>query len=221
MSMGGLKWPERRTPVCRYMRKPLIIGVIAVIVLVVAVFTSSQFGEAADHRSFPTHADQVKEVGSGVVRLGFGKIRPFVWSAYVERGRPGGPPCFAVSVVGPIHEFTGEGAGGPELGETRCKSSRSQPSQVLAVPIKGGDTWQPFDIGVAAYNTRVTKVSLVVSGEGRKELKTRRLRRNFDIDGVASLRYVVFAVEGCVSKVFGLEKGRVVARDSRLGCGSG
>jgi hypothetical protein len=191
---------------------------VSAVALVAAACASSHPGQGASHRLFPTHADEAKKVGPGVVRLGFGKIKPFAWSVYAERGRPGGPACFAVRVVGPLHEFPGDGAGGPEASETKCGLDVSRHSQVVTVPTKGGESWRPFDIGVAAYNLPVTRVRLGFSGRGWEEIGTRRQRRDLGVAGLDSLRYAVFAVEGCVSEVQGLAGSRVVANVSQSGC---
>lgn len=203
------------------MKKALVVGLVGIVALVMAVCASSQSRKAVDQRRFPTHAGKVEKVAKGVVKVGYGKIRPFIWSVYIENGKPGGPPCFDVNVAGPLHEFPGGEVGGPGLGETKCGLGNGRSSQVVTVPIKEGESWQAFDIGFAAYKTPVNRVRLVVSGDGQEEFGTRRLPRDFGIRGLGSLRYAVFAVAGCVGKVQGLEKSHVVATASDWECHPG
>jgi hypothetical protein len=78
--------------------------------------------------------------------------------------------------------------------------------------------WPSFDIGIAAYSAPVTQVRLDFSGGGQEELPARRLRGGFHVSGIAGLRYAVFAVEGCASKISGLENGEVVASSDDWEC---
>ncbi|GEM_PF-4851035 len=200
------------------MKKALVVGLVSIVALVGAACAFSNSGQAAGHRPFPTHPSEV-EKPSGVVLLGSGRIKQFIWYVAVERGG-GGPPCFDVSVAGPVHKFPGVGLGGEQFGETQCGLGPSQHARVLTVPVPANADWQPFDIGIAAYDTPVAHVRLDFSGGGREELRTRRMRSGFDISGIAGLRYAVFAVEGCASKISGLEKGRVVASAGDWECGT-
>jgi hypothetical protein len=200
------------------MKKALVIGCISVLALLAAAYASSDSGQATGHGTFPTHAGEVKEVGHGLVRVGSGKIKPFIWSVYVERGRSGGPPCFAVSVVGPLHEFPDHKFGGPELGETQCGLKAAQQARVVTAPVKDGGSWSAFDIGIAAYEKPVTQVQVMRVDGSSEQIRTRHLGRDLGVPGLGSLHYAVFAVEGCVSKVSGLEKGHVVATASDWEC---
>jgi hypothetical protein len=190
------------------MKKALVVGFIGVIALVAAAYAFSNSGQAG-HQRFPTHAGKVEKLEDGVVMLGFGGIRSFKWHVYVEQGRHGGPPCFEVGVVGPLHRFPDGKLGGPSYSETKCGLS-ARHGQVVTEPMREGESSPPFDIGIAAYKTPVSRVRLAVSG-GEEAFGTRRLPRDFGLSRVGSLRYAVFAVEGCARKIFGLEKGRVVA----------
>jgi hypothetical protein len=205
------------------MRKTLIIvGCIGVLALVAAACATSDSGQASGSGMFPTHSGDVRRVAGGAVKLGSGTINPFIWSVYAERG--GGrekSPCLALSVVGPLHEFPGGAKGGEERGETKCGPSASHQGQVLTVPVGTGDSWTAFDVGVAAYEQPISQVRLTYPDGSSALIRTRRLGRDLDVPGLGSLHYAVFAVEGCASKVSGLEKGRIVTTASDWECEAG
>lgn len=51
-------------------------------------------------------------------------------------------------------------------------------------------------------------VRLTYPGGGSDEFHTRRLHKNFGVPRLSELRYVVFAVKGCVRRIEALEKGK-------------
>jgi len=202
------------------MIKALVISCMSLLALVSSACASSDVGEAEGHRSYPTHANEAKKVGRGLVWLGSGKIEPFIWSVYAERGRPGGPSCFAVRVIGPLHEIAGK-QGGPEISETRCGLVPSEQARVISVPIPDGESWSAFDIGIAAYKGSVTKAQVMRSDGSSERIRTRHFGRDLSVPGLGSLHYGVFAVDGCVNEILGWNAGRVVATSSVGGCGTG
>jgi hypothetical protein len=202
------------------MLKATVVSCMIFAAVVGAAIAAMQSGARTGERTFPTNAGEAKRIADGVARLGTGEIKPFLWHVSAERGGPDKFPCFAIEVDGPLHEFRGHKLGGPERSDRECGLGPSPHARVVTMPMKGSDQWPAFDIGIAAYDQPVDEVRLMFSGDASKEVLTRHLGRDLSVPGLGALRYAVFAVEGCVSKVLGLEKGRVVASASDWECGS-
>ena len=195
-----------------------IAGCIVVVVLAGVALAAVRSESPSGVRSFPNRISEPRKAGPGLVQFGRGSIAPFRWSIYAQGGHP---VCFAVYVDGPLQEFPGHTFGGPETSETKCALNAAQ-QRVVAVPMRDGDSeqlpWPAFDVGIVAFDRPVNRVRLIVFGGGSTELQTRRVGVNFGVSGLSSLRYAVFAVEGCVSRVEGLEGGRVVATVTDRSC---
>jgi hypothetical protein len=95
---------------------------------------------------------------------------------------------------------------------------------IIAVPTQGGsldlpngeaESWSSFDVGVAAYQPSVAHVRLVFSDGVSKILRTRKGPSWLRFEHNQRFRYVLFAFNGCVSKVEGLAEGSTVATVGR------
>lgn len=199
------------------MKKGFVGGAIIFVALAGVSYAALRAEEGEGDRLLPTH-EKPRKVAQGVVQLAHGKIKPFVWSVYAQSGHDGAL-CFAVRVVGPIGQVEGQSVGGPEASEVRCGMKGRSRSRVLTVPTKSGERWSAFDIGIAAYDRRVTTARLMLAGGKSHTIPTRRLRRDFGIHGLSAIRYAVFASEGCVFEVLGFERRQIVSRDKGTGCG--
>lgn len=209
-------------------------GIAAVIVGVVALtfwLVASSQGEGS-HQALPVGGGHVKKVGPRDLRLGFGDVRLFSWTMLAEEGRQhssrGRRVCFGVGLVGPlVHLPNGGGVMGPETGGRKCGPIKPTKGILSAVATKAGsqtlpsgktESWQAFDVGVAAYPPSVGHVRLVFSDGASKVLKARSIPQRLAFKGAEPFHYVVFAFKGCVREVQGLARGNVVAHVGEPGC---
>lgn len=190
--------------------------------------SSSQGG--SNHGRLPVNS-HVQKVSPKELRLGFGRVRLFSWAMWAE-DRPWSPSrdrvCFSVGVEGPLAHLPNGGTLGSETGGHKCGPIKANRGAVMAVPFKAGsmtlpsgktESWRSFDIGVAAYPPSVDQVRLIFSDGGSEVLKARALPGHLAFKDNEAFRYALFAVDGCVSKLEGLVRGRVVARASEPECG--
>jgi hypothetical protein len=92
-----------------------------------------------------------------------------------------------------------------------------QGSQTL--PSGQTETWEAFDVGIAAFPPSVGQIRLVSAGGSQETIMARRVPKTIAFKNAEPFHYAVFAVYGCVSEVQGLTNGQVVARvHSRPSC---
>jgi len=94
------------------------------------------------------------------------------------------------------------------------------PEKAGSITQPSGETesWQSFDVGVVAFAPTVGQVRLSFSDGTSEVLKTRAVPGSFAFKEAEPFRYALFAVHGCVSKVQGLAKGRVIVSIDERGC---
>jgi hypothetical protein len=118
---------------------------------------------------------------------------------------------------------------GPETGGTGCGPIKSGRGVVVTMPNQGGsvippsgkaESWQSFDVGLAAYPPSVGQVRLVFSDGASEVLRAHSIPSNVAFKDVELFHYAAFAVHGCISKVEGLARGKVVARSNKACSGS-
>lgn len=182
---------------------------------------SSQGG--SDHERLPLKSP-VQKASPKELRLGFGGTRLFQWSMWAaDRSGPysGIPVCFSVGLVGPLAQLVNGKSGGPETGDHKCGPIKAKRGAIVTVPVGAGsitpphgktESWQSFDVGMAAYRPSVDQVRLVFSDGESEVLKARAVPSRAAFKGAEPFHYAVFAVHGCVSEVQGLVRGKVVAR---------
>lgn len=193
-------------------------------------FVASSLG-GGGHGRLPVDGG-VKRVSANELRLGFARVLPWQWSMWAE-ARPWSSSrdrvCFLVDLLGPLAVLPNGSAMGPETGGKRCGPIKSSRGAVVTMPTKEGsqtlptgetESWQSFDVGIAAYPTSVSQVRLVFSDGGSEVLRARAVPGRVRFRNAESFHYAVFAVNGCISEVQGLAKGRVVARFGEQECDS-
>lgn len=114
----------------------------------------------------------------------------------------------------------GPGAGGAE----KCGPITPNRGTVVTRPVKAGsqtlpsgetESWESFDIGIAAYPPSVGQVRLMFSDGASEVVKAGAVPGRLAFKDAEPFHYALFAFDGCISGVQGLTKGRVVARAAR------
>lgn len=193
-------------------------------------FVASSQGGGADER-LPVGGDRVTKVSPKELRLGFARVMPWQWTILAEE-RPSMSSrdrvCFSVDLYGPLVPVPGHGVMGPGGSAARgCGPIDPSRGVLVAQSERGGsveppkgkiESWQSFDVGIAAYPPSVGKVRLVFSDGASEILKTRAVPKDVAFRNTESFRYAIFAVHGCVSEAEGFVKSRVVARVGPRAC---
>lgn len=138
------------------------IGKVSAVVLVGALWVVAASRGAADHERLPLK-NRVQKASRTELRLGYGEDRLFGWSMWAL-DRPWSPThdrvCLTVDVLGPLAHLPNGQSMGAETGGRGCGPIKAKQGTVVVVPTQGGsqtlptgetESWQPFDVGVAAY----------------------------------------------------------------------
>jgi hypothetical protein len=207
------------------------VGLIAAAAAVM-LLTAATVG--ADHKPLPLN-EKVVRTTAKVLRLGYGKDVSFKWSIFVsDRSKSKAPRrvCFSVNLFGPLAHLASGVAMGPEVGGRGCGPIKFRQGAIVAMPIPGGsvtepsgetESWQSFDVGVAAYRPNVDHVRLIFSDGIPEMLNARVVPSRVAFAGTEPFQYVVFAFNGCVERMEGFAKGKVVAtfKESAAECEGG
>ena len=202
------------------MKRYAVAAVVLILLGVLWLASVSQGGSDHSRMSMDTH---VRKVSPKQLRLGFGEVRLFRWSMWAE-GRPWIPSqkrvCFSVALEGPLFHLPNGATMGTEVSGQNCGPVDGGKGTVVTLPIGASsitlpdgttESWESFDLGVAAFPRPVGQVRLVFSDGAIEVLKSRVIPRHLMLDGVEPFSYALFAMQGCVSQVQGLLRGKVVA----------
>lgn len=136
--------------------------------------------------------------------------------------------CVDTVLAGPIYHFPNGASGDPGEGNRHMCGPITTTRPIKAVLLeKAGsitqpsgkiESWQSFDVGVVAYPPSISQARLIFSDGSSEVMKTRVVPSRFAFKDAEPFRYVMFAVSGCVSKVQGLAKGRVIVSTDERGC---
>lgn len=196
-------------------------------ILVGALWLVASSDGGSRRERLPLHA-QVQRESSTSLRLGVGRITTFSWAMWAELSPSRDHVCVDTVLAGPIYHFPNGSSGDPGEGNRyMCgpiKTTRSikavLPEKASSITQPSGETesWQSFDVGVVAYPPSIGQVRLSFSDGTSEVIKARAVPSRLAFKGAEPFHYALFAVHGCVSKVQGLARGRVMVSTDERGC---